>query len=365
MAFKDINQLSEKIVERLSALNTDGHWHIGKIISEVVDENKAKSQIADLCRQIAIHPRSNFSYEYLRQCVRTFTYYPDISERKLPEPIYHILANRIYRKEDRERFEQLAIKNKWNANNLAKEIRKERLSKKEKQKSELGFDLQLTNLWYFNTADPRFGKPDFRGRIAGQIVANALYYFASENSTIVDPFAGSGTLGDVIDILPYFSGCNYVMFDLNPSDKRIKQNDVTVKGIPLSKNSAGYVFLDPPYGHIGQRYYGTSVSDLSQMPSESFLVAMYSVIRECKRILESSKNVSIIIEPIMPFDGDVVDFPFLLTRKFIDEDFELISKVYIPSQVMRNKSLPNIFAHAKSKKKLISDCRELLTFRKK
>lgn len=364
MTTKDIDKLTEKIVERLSKLNTDGHWHIGKIITEVVDENKAKSQIADLCRQISTHPRSNFSYDYLRQCVRTFTYYPDISDRKLPEPIYHVLANRIYRKEDRERFEQLAIKNKWNTNNLAREIRKERLSKKENQKSELGFDLQLTNLWYFNTADPRFGKPDFRGRIAGQIVANALYYFAGDNSTIVDPFAGSGTLGDVIDILPFFSGRNYVMLDLNPSDKRIKQNDVTINGIPLTKNSAGYVFLDPPYGHIGQKHYGTSESDLSQMPPESFLATMYSVIRECKRILESGRSVSIIIEPIMPFDDDVVDFPFLLSRKFIEEGFVLVSKVYIPSQIMRNKSLPNIFAHAKTKKKMISDCRELLTFRK-
>lgn len=364
MSTEDIDKLTENIVERLSHLNTDGYWQIGKIITEVVDENKAKSQIADLCRQISTHPRSNFSYDYLRQCIRTFTYYPDISDRKLSEPIYHILSNRIYRKDDRERFEQLAIINKWNANNLIREIRKERLSKKENQKSELGFDLQLTNLWYFNTADPRFGKPDFRGRIAGQIIANALYYFSGDNYLIVDPFAGSGTLGDIIDILPYFSGRNYVMLDLNPSDKRIKQNDVTINGIPIEKNTAGYIFLDPPYGNIGQRHYGTSDSNLSQMPPESFLATMYSVIRECKRVLVPGKNVSMIIEPVMPFDGYVLDFPYLLSNKFIDEDFALVSKVYIPNQIMRNKSLPNIFAHAKIKKKLISDCRELLTFRK-
>jgi len=364
MATKDINQLTEKIVGQLSGLNTDGHWHIGKIISEVADENKAKSQIANICRQISTDPRSNFSYEYLRQCIRTYTYYPDISNKELPESVYHLLANRIYRKEDRERFEQLAIKNNWNVNYLAKEIRKERLSKKENQKSELGFDLQLTNLWYFNTADPRFGKPDFRGRIAGQIIANALYYFSGNNSTIVDPFSGSGTLGDVIDILPYFVGRNYVMLDLNPSDERIKQNDITVNGIPLPKDSSGYVFLDPPYGHIGQRHYGSSESDLSQMSPESFLVAMHSVIRECKRVLKHGGNVSIIIEPVLPFDNEVLDFPYLLSKKFIEEGFEIVSKVYVPSQIMRNKSLPNIFARARAKKRLISDCRELLTFRK-
>lgn len=364
MDTKDINQLTEKITKKLSRLSTDGHWHIGKIISEVADKSKAKSQLADLCREISVNPHLNFSYDYLRQCVRTYTYYPDISERKLPEPIYHLLANRIYKKEDRDRFEKLAIKNNWNINSLAREIRKERLSKKENLKSELGFDLQRTNLWYFNTADPRFGKPDFRGRIAGQIVANALYYFAGDSGTIVDPFSGSGTLGDVIDILPYFSERKYVMLDLNPTDKRIKKNDVTIDGIPLPKNSVSYVFLDPPYGHIGKKHYGISKSDLSQMSPEAFLVAMYSVIRECKRILKSEKNVSLLIEPILPFEGEVIDFPYLLSKKFNEEGFSLISKVYIPNQVMRNKSLPNIFAHAKLKRKTISDCRELLTFKR-
>jgi len=365
MANKDINQLTESIVERLGSLSTDGHWHIGQIISDVLVENKAKSQIANLCRQISAHPKANYSYEYLRQCIRTYTYYPDISNKELPEPIYHLLANRIYRKEDRDRFEQLAIHNNWNIARLAKEIRKEQVSIRENKKSELGFDLQLTNLWYFNTADPRFGKPEFRGRIAGQIVANALYYFADAKNLIVDPFAGSGTLGDVIDKLSYFSGRNYILFDLTPADERIRQNDVTVSGIPLDKQSVGYVFLDPPYGHIGQRHYGSSESDLSQMSPEAFLVSMYSVIRECKRILQPRKNVSIIIEPILPFNDNVLDFPFLLSKKFVEEGFEIVSKVYVPSQVMRNKSLPNIFARAREKKRLISDCRELLTFQKR
>ena len=241
MITKDIDQLAEGVIERLNHLNTDGHWHIGKIIAETADENKAKSLIAKLCRRISDNPLSNFRYEYLRQCVRTYTYYPDISSRELPESVYHILANRVYRKEDRDRFEDLAIMNGWNANLLAKEIRKERLSKKERQKSELGFDLQLTNLWYFNTADPRFGKPDFRGRIAGQIIANALYYFSDDHDSIVDPFAGSGTLGDVIEKLPYFSERIYSMSDLSPSDERIKRNDVIMDGIPFAKNSVGYV----------------------------------------------------------------------------------------------------------------------------
>jgi len=365
MKTKSVETLTEQIIKQLGTIQTDGHWHIGQIIAEVVEENEAKSKVAEICRQIAAHPKSNLSYSYLRQCIRTYTYYPNISRRKLPEPLYYILANRIYRQEDRDRFEQLAIKNKWNANQLSSEIRKELLSRKEQEKSERGFDLQITNLWYFNSSDPRFGKTNFRGRIAGQIIANALYYFAGTDGLIVDLFAGSGTLGDVIDKLPYFKGREYVMYDLNPSDERIKQNDVTINGIPLPKNSVGYIFLDPPYGHLGQRYYGASASDLSTMAPQSFLAVMYSVVRECRRVLRPNKNVSIIIEPIMPFDSNFIDLPFELSRKFVEEGFEIVSKVYVPNQTMRNEgSMPNIIAQSRAKKKLISDCRELVTFRK-
>jgi len=360
-----LQSLIEQIVINLGTVQTDGQWYIGKIISEAISQSAARPKLAEVCKVLVAHPKANLSYTYLRQCVRTFTYYPDALQRSLPSGLYFILANHIYRHEDRDRFEQLAAEQNWNANQLAAEIRKEARSRKEQAKSELGFDLQLTNLWYFNTSDPRFGKSDFRGRIAGQIVANALYYFAGTNGLVVDVFAGSGTLGDVMDTLPAFEGRKYVMFDLTPSDERIQKNDVILTGIPLLDNSAGYVFLDPPYAHLGQRYYGTSESDLSRMAPETFLAVMFSVIRECKRVLLPGKNVSLIIEPIMPFDGDLIDLQFRLGQKFIEEGFAPVSKVYVPNQTMRNEgSMPNIIAQSRNKKKLISDCRELLTFRK-
>ena len=361
---KSLEGLIEQIVVKLSAIQTDGHWHIGKIISETVLEHETKSKTVEVCRSLAAHPKGNLSYSYLRQCIRTYTYYPDISQRELSQSLYHVLANHVYRQEDRDKFEKLAMENSWNANQLRAEIRKELRSRKEQSKSEIGFDVKLTNLWYFNTSDPRFGKANFRGRIAGQIIANALYYFAGDDGLVVDPFAGSGTLGDIIDKLPFFNNLEYAMFDLNPSDERIKYNDVMVSGIPLPSNSASYIFLDPPYGNLGKRYYGSSDSDLSRMSSELYMVAMFSVIRECRRVLSPGKNVSLIIEPIMPFDSDFIDLPFVLGRKFIEEGFEIVSKVYVPNQTMRNEgSMPNIIAKSRSKRKPISDCRELLTFK--
>jgi hypothetical protein len=365
MKNQPLEELVEQIVTKLGAIQTDGHWHIGKIVAEAVSENDLRSKLPEVCRRLAAHPSSNLSYSYLRQCIRTFTYYPDIACRKLPESFYHVLANRVYHQEDRDRFEKLAMENGWNVNQLCSEIRTELLSRKEQSKSELGFDLQLTNLWYFNSSDPRFGKADFRGRIAGQIIANALYYFAEPDGLIVDLFAGSGTLGDVINKLPFFSGRKHVMLDLNPSDERIKYNDVITSGIPLPDDSASYIFLDPPYGNLGRRYYGTSASDLSRIAPEAFLSVMFSVIRECRRVLLPGKNVSLIVESIMPFDSNFIDLPFVLGKKFTEEGFSIVSKVYVPNQTMRNEgSMPNVIAQSRAKRKLISDCRELLTFKK-
>lgn len=353
----------ERIVDGLNGVQTDGHWQVGKVVAEAVSTNGLRSRLPEVCRALVEHPKTHLSYAYLRQCVRTYTYYPDAPQRPLSSGLYFVLANRVYREEDRARFEQLAIERSWNANQLATEIRKEARSRKEESRTELGFDLQLTNLWYFNTADPRFGKPEFRGRIAGQIIANALYYFGSGSGAVIDVFAGSGTLGDIIDKLPFFADFQYVMFDLSPCDGRIRQNDVMLHGIPLPSNSAGYIFLDPPYANLGERYYGTSESDLSRMAPGTFLAVMFSVIRECKRVLTPGRNVSLIIEPIMPFDDDLIDLPFQLAQRFVQEGFEPVSKVYVPNQTMRNEgSMPNIIGQSRRKKKLISDCRELLTF---
>src|SRR5205823_7041370 len=147
MKDNSLERLINQIVAKLNTIQTDGHWHIGKIVSETISKNDAKAQVAEVCRMLSAHPKANLSYSYLRHCIRTYTYYPDISRRKLPEALYFVLANRVYRQEDRDRFEKLAIKNNWNINQLSSEIRKELLSRKEQLKSELGFDLHLTNLW--------------------------------------------------------------------------------------------------------------------------------------------------------------------------------------------------------------------------
>jgi len=66
----------------------------------------------------------------------------------------------------------------------------------------------------------------------GQVVANALYYYTKPNDYIVDPFAGSGTLGDVVDNVPHFQDRKYKMYDANPIDERIGRNNILLTASP-------------------------------------------------------------------------------------------------------------------------------------
>ena len=68
------------------------------------------------------------------------------------------------------------------------------------ERTKYGFDLRERNVWTFETPDPRFGKPNFKGRISGQIVANALYYYSKPGDYVV--CLGAGTITNWAYALP-------------------------------------------------------------------------------------------------------------------------------------------------------------------
>ena len=98
----------------------------------------------------------------------------------------------------------MAINNKWTISDLQKKIRDDEFARREDERTKFGFDLKERNVWSFDLPDPRFGKSGYKGRLPGQIVANALFYYAQPGATVLDPMAGSGTTGDVISSVAYF-----------------------------------------------------------------------------------------------------------------------------------------------------------------
>jgi len=100
----------------------------------------------------------------------------------------------------------------------------------------------IYNVWNFNGFDERFGIEKFEGRIPGQLVQNALYYFTNEGDVVVDPMAGSGTTYDVCVSMKRTPLC----YDIAPKREEILKHDIR-EGFPEATKDCDLIFLDPPY----------------------------------------------------------------------------------------------------------------------
>lgn len=153
------------------------------------------------------------------------------------------------------------------------------------------------------------------------------------------------------------------MYDLNPTDSRIKKNDI-ILGLPEKTQTTNYIFLDPPYGSIPKGYYSDEPQDLSQMSDEAFIIGIRGLIRECWRVLKPKGKVSIVIEPYLT-ETSFYDLPTAIGTEFKKAGFTQIGKVYLPNQTMRRGDMmPYLIETAKQRQFMLSDCRELLTFQK-
>ena len=345
------NDSLQKLAEKLNSLSVDSFWDVGKFIVEKILPYAKTNKLSEeeLYKVLSSYPGFKFQASLLKQCQAYFTYYPDLKKRRLPESFYFELATRLGDDEKRKEYEKGAIQNKWTIAELRKKIREDALMERESERTKFGFDLRNTNVWSFEVADPRFGKRGYKGRIPGQIVANAIYYYSDPGAFIVDPFAGSGTLGDVVDKISFFGDRRYRLFDNEPSDERIGQNNIFLTGIPSETNSVDYVFLTLP----AEFYSGTE--DLSVALS-NFKMKFKTVYRETHRILKPGGRASVIVTPQVGEAG-VADYPFEVQRIFAEGSYKTIGKVYLPERSARRF---NYF----ERKPLVPEMTELLTFEK-
>jgi DNA modification methylase len=348
----------------LNSFTTENYWDVGRFLIEKVLPVAQKEGMDDdeVLKTITSHPGIKFPMAMLKQCQQFFTHYPDVKKRQLPELFYFDLATKVPDAEKRKEYERLALKNKWTISELRKKIHDDILAKREDERTKYGFDLRLSNIWSVDEPDPRFGKSGHKGRLAGQIIANALFYYTKPGDHIIDPFAGSGTLGDIIDQLPYFNDRKYRMYDLDPSDERIIRNNILLTGIPEQSDSADYVFLDPPSDFVTHTSSLEIEDDMSQIIHADFVLKYRGIIRECFRILKPVGRVSILIEPYLSRVG-FLDLPHEVTALFREHHFKQIGKAYLPYRVGRSSKMYAV-SEVKGMKFLMSDCRELLSFRK-
>jgi hypothetical protein len=281
-----------------------------------------------------------------------------VERRPLPEIFYFELATRVDESRKRDQYERMAIANKWTISDLQKKIREDELARREDERTRFGFDLKERNVWSFDAPDPRFGKGGYRGRLPGQVVANALFYYCPPGGTVVDPMAGSGTTGDVVESLPFFSDRTCRMYDVDPADTRIERANVLQTGIPEQTGSIDYVLLDPP----ADFYPRGDESDFSPAAARAeTLVKFKTLARESARILKSGGRVSIIVEASIGGFG-VIDFPFEVSMVMKELGLSSVGKVYLPRRTDAAKV--RAVTQSEGVRPMSSDCREMLTFQK-
>ncbi|HLX13366.1 MAG TPA: hypothetical protein VKS81_11190 [Bacteroidota bacterium] len=353
------------LVKQLNSFSVDNYWDLGKfLVDKVMPAARKQGMFEDqVLKMISSHPGVKFPFSMLKQCQQYYAYYPDVKNRSLPEVFYFDLATKVDDSKQRDQYEKIAVDMRWTISDLRKKIHDDDVSRRIDERTKYGFDLRERNVWTFETPDPRFGKPNFKGRLPGQIVANALYYFTKPGDRVIDPFAGSGTLGDIIDSLPYFSDRTYKMYDMNPIDERIVRNNVVLTGIPEESGSADYVFVDPPE-EFTQKDTTTDFETTSGAAKADFVLKFRGVVRECARLLKSGGRASIIIESAN-VGSDFIDFPGEVGQMFRDAGFKLAGKVYLPRRAGENAAKASrSISEIKGTRSLSSDCRELLTFQK-
>ena len=348
----------EPLIERVNAFSADHYWDLGKFLVERVIPAALKEGVfaEQMLKRMAEMPGFKFPFSMLKQCQRYYTYYPDVEKCPLPEVFYFELATKVDDSRKRDHYEKQAIANKWTISDLQKKIRDDEHARREDVNTRFGFDLKEKNIWSVDSPDPRFGKPNATGRLPGQIAANALFYYTEPGWVIVDPMAGSGTTGDVVDAVPYFQDRKCRMYDIEPSDERIRRANILQTGIPEQTGSIDYVFLDPPHDFYPR---GTEPEFSPATAQTETLMKLKTIFRESARILKPGGRMSIIVEQTAGQFG-IVDFPFEVTN--LARGLGLVShgKVYLPrhTDVARRPGSPE------TTKSPISECRELLTFEK-
>ena len=348
----------EPLIERVNQFSADNYWDLGKFLVERVIPAALKEGVfaEQILKRMAEMPGFKFPYSMLKQCQRYYAYYPDVEKRQLPEVFYFELATKVDESKKRDHYEKLAITNKWTISDLQKKIRDEMYARREDEKTRYGFDLKEKNIWSIDVPDPRFGKPNTKGRLPGQIVANALFYYTEPHWVIVDPMAGGGTTGDVIDSISYFKDRTCRMYDSEPTDSRINRANILQTGIPEQTGTVDYVFLDPPHDFYPR---GTEPEFSPAAALTETMTKFKTILRESARVLKSGGRVSIIVEPTVGRFG-IIDFPFEVTRLARELGLASHGKAYLP----RRSDTERAFGSAETMKNPLSDCRELLTFEK-
>ncbi len=143
------------------------------------------------------------------------------------------------------------------------------------------------------------GSKDYVGATPSWIIWQLLSRYTREKDTIVDPMCGSGTTLDVCADL----NRKGIGFDLNPQRPEIQHNDA--RELPLSDESADFVFIDPPYStHVDYSDDERCIGKLDAsepmraddvMDGHAYYESMDQVLSEIHRVLKPNRYMGLYV----------------------------------------------------------------------
>ncbi len=144
-------------------------------------------------------------------------------------------------------------------------------------------DLEAYTCWDFPTQSdggPLAGDASFNGVTPAGCAANLIRRYTRPGQLVVDPMAGSGTIGDVAQAL----GRRAVSFDLHSQRRHIVRADA--RAWPVPNDAAALAIIDSPYSD--NIAYGSDPRCLGRISCRDprFYEEMDRVATEARRVLE-------------------------------------------------------------------------------
>lgn len=184
-------------------------------------------------------------------------------------------------------------------------------------------ELQTTTLWEFPSQHygaSSQGSALYQGATPSYVIWNLLSRYTRQGDVVVDPMCGSGTTLDVCkDLKRTGKG-----FDLTPFREDIVEADA--RKIPLPKESADFVFIDPPYStHLKYSEDPRCIGNLDAR-EPLYFEAMRQVIDEIFRVLKNRRYLGLYVSDSFEKKKGFVPIGFEL--------FEMLKEKFKPIDIV-------------------------------
>jgi hypothetical protein len=191
---------------------------------------------------------------------------------------------------------------------------------------------QHFDIWQFQAADDDAGAQSYFGALPPQVLENLLWFFTEPGDTVVDLFAGSGTMIDVAKAMGRRVWASDIRGNQYLAHLPIHKHDATAGWPEEAPGKPDLLFLDPPYWKQAKGRYSSEPSELAEMDLDVFNAAWASIIVGA---VKRAKRIAYIISPTQNDDGSVIDHATAMLIPFFQTGWRIERRIIVPYQTQR------------------------------